>query len=129
MLFGCSSRSKTLSTKRLPEAIALDSASKIIALGVRSNKSEDLSISEKIWVVVALNDFVAGIITSAPPLEDAWEDVSPMVQTGPMQGELARVPRVGTRGKEPVFEPVHGLGPSGSSLEVILEDGLKMVLL
>ena len=71
MLFGRSPRSKTLSTERLPEAITLDSASEIIALGVRPNESEDLSILEKIWVVVTLNDFLAGIDTGVPPLEDA----------------------------------------------------------
>ena len=76
MLFGCRSRSKTLSTERLPEAIALDSASEIIAPEVHPNESEDLSISEKIWVAVTLNDFVTGLNIGAPPLEDARKDVS-----------------------------------------------------
>ena len=30
---------------------------------------------------------------------------------------------------EPIIEPVHGFDPLGSSLEVILEDGLERVLL
>ena len=38
----------------------LGSASDTIALGVCLNESEDLSISEKIWVVVTLNDFMSG---------------------------------------------------------------------
>ena len=46
-----------------------------------------------------------------------------------MQGEPAWVPNVGARGKEPVIEPVHGLYPLGSFLEVILEDGLERVLM
>ena len=74
----------------------LDSASEIIAPRVRLNESEDLSISEKIWVAVTLNDFVAGIITGAPPLEDAREDVSPVTQAGPVQVEPAQVPNVGS---------------------------------
>ena len=56
--------------------IALDSASKIIVLGVCPNESEDLSILEKIWVADTLNDFTAGFDTGAPPLEDAWEYAS-----------------------------------------------------
>ena len=71
MLLVRSSWSKTLSTKRLPEAIALDSASEIIALGVHPNESGDLSILEKIWVAVTLDDFVVGIDTGAPHLKDA----------------------------------------------------------
>ena len=67
-----------MSTERLPEAIALDSASEIIALGVCPNESEDLSISEMIWVADTLNDFVASLDTGALPLEDAREDVSPV---------------------------------------------------
>jgi hypothetical protein len=78
-----------LSTERLPEAIALGSASEIIAPGVRPNESEDLSISEKIWVTVTLNNFVAGLYTGAPPLEDAREDVSPVIQARPVQDEPA----------------------------------------
>ena len=54
LIFWHSSRSKVLSIEKLLEAIALDSASKITALGVRPNESEDLSISKKIWVVVTL---------------------------------------------------------------------------
>ena len=46
-----------------------------------------------------------------------------------MQDEPARVPSVGARGKESIIESVHGLDPSGSSLEAILEDGLERVLL
>ena len=46
-----------------------------------------------------------------------------------MQGELAQAPSVGTQGKELVIEPVHRLGPLGSSLEVLLGDDLKRVLL
>ena len=99
MLFGRSSLSKTLSTKRLPKAITPDNTREIIAPGVRPNESEDLSILEKIWVAVTLNDFVAGIITGAPPLEDAWEDVSLVIRAGPMQGEPTRVPSVGAQGK------------------------------
>ena len=95
MLFGYSSQSKTLSNERLPKAITLDSASEIIAPRVCLNESEDLSILEKIWVVVTLNDFVVGIDTGAPPLVDAREDVSPVTQAGPMYGEPARVPSVG----------------------------------
>jgi hypothetical protein len=63
----------------LPEAITLDSASETIAPGVHPNESEDLSISENIWVTVTLNDFMDGLDTGAPPLEDAREDVSLMI--------------------------------------------------
>ena len=59
--------------------IAQDSSSEIIALGVCLNESEDLSISEKIWVTDTLNDFIDGFDISAPPLEDAWEDASWMI--------------------------------------------------
>ena len=52
-----------------------------------------------------------------------------MIQVEPMHGELARALSVGARVKEPVIELVHELDPLGSSLEVILEDGLKRVLL
>ena len=76
MLLGHNSWSKTLSTERLPEAITLDSTSKIIALGVRPNESEDLSILEKIWVADTLNDFMTGFNIGTPPLEDAREDAS-----------------------------------------------------
>jgi hypothetical protein len=55
----------------VPEVIVLDSTSEIMALGVRPNKSEDLSISEKIWVIYILNDFTAGFDTGAPPSKDA----------------------------------------------------------
>jgi hypothetical protein len=109
----------------VPEVIVLDSASKVIALGVRPNKSEDLSISEKIWVIYILNDFMASFDTGVPPSEDAQEDASPVS----VQDEPAQVPSVGARGKEPVIESVHRLDPSGSSLKVILEDGLERVLL
>jgi hypothetical protein len=113
----------------VPEVIVLDSASEIIALGVRPNKSEDLSISEKIWVIYILNDFMASFDTGVPPSEDAQEDASPVIQAGSVQDEPAQVPSVGARGKEPVIESVHRLDPSGSSLKVILEDGLERVLL
>ena len=63
-------------TGRLPEAITLYGASRIIALGVHPNESEDLSNSERIWVTNTLNDFVASLDIGAPPLEDAREDVS-----------------------------------------------------
>ena len=76
LAFWRSSRLKTLSTERLPEAIVLDSASEIITPGVHKNESEDLSISEKIWVIDTLNDFTASFDTCAPPLEDAREDAS-----------------------------------------------------
>ena len=46
-----------------------------------------------------------------------------------MQDEPARVPSVGTQWKASVIEPVRGFDPSGSSLEVIPEDGLDRVLL
>jgi hypothetical protein len=59
-----------LSTERLLEAVTLDSASETIALGVRPNKSEDLSISERIWVASTLNDFIVGFDTGALPLEE-----------------------------------------------------------
>ena len=36
---------------------------------------------------------------------------------------------MGAHGKEPVIEPVRELDPSGSSLEVIPEDGFERVLL
>ena len=103
MIFRHSSWSKTLSTERLPEEITLDNASEIIALGVRPNDSEDLRISEKIWVTNTLNDFTAGFDTGAPPLEDAWEYASLVIPIGPVQDEPARVPSVGARGKEPVI--------------------------
>ena len=75
-VFWRSSRSKVLSTKRLLEAIMLDNASEIIARGVRPNMSEDLSISERIWVAHTLNDFTASFDIGAPSLEDAQEDIS-----------------------------------------------------
>ena len=95
MLFGRSSRSKTLPTERLPEAVALDSARKTIALGVCLNKSEDLSISERIWVTRTLNDFIASFNTGPLPLEDAEQDVSLVIQVVPMHGGPAWVPNVG----------------------------------
>ena len=52
-------------------AVALDSASEIIALGVHPNESEDLSISERIWITDTLKDFMAGLDIGVPPLEDA----------------------------------------------------------
>ena len=48
LVFGRSSQSKNMSTERLPEAIALASASKITSPGIHPNESEDLSILEKI---------------------------------------------------------------------------------
>jgi hypothetical protein len=54
----------------------IDSASEIMALGVRPNESKDLSISEKNWIADTPNDFMTGFNTRAPPLEDAWEDAS-----------------------------------------------------
>ena len=88
-----------------------------------------MSISKKIWVVDTLSDFMAGFDTGAPPLEDAWEYASLVIPIGPVQDEPARVPSVGAQGKEPIIKPVCALGPSGSSLEVIPEDGHKRVLL
>ena len=72
---------------------------------------------------------MTGLNIGAPPLEDAQKDVYLAIQVGPMQDEPAQVPSVGTRGMEPVIEPVRGFDPLGSSLEVILEDGLERVLL
>ena len=74
----------------------LDSSTKTIALGVHPNESEDLSISEKIWVALTLNDFTAGFDTGAPPLEDAQYDASLVIQVGPVQVEPAQVPNVGS---------------------------------
>ena len=71
LIFWHCSRSKVLSTEKLLEAIALDSASEIIALGVHPNESEDLSISERIWITDTLKDFMAGLDIGVPPLEDA----------------------------------------------------------
>ena len=129
MLFGHSSRLKALSTERFPKAITLGSASDTIDLGVHPNESEDLSISERIWVAHTHNDFMASLDIGALPLEDAWEDVSLVIWVGPTQGEPARVPSVGARGKEPITKAVHGPGPSEPSLEVIPKDDLKWVLL
>jgi hypothetical protein len=84
-----------LSTKRLLEAIGLDSASEIITLGVHPNKSADLSILEKIWITDTLNDFTASFNTSVPPLEDARGDASLVIHARPVQDEPARVPSVG----------------------------------
>ena len=50
---------------------------------------EDLGILERIWVTDTLNDFMAGFDIGSLPLGDAWEDASLVMQTGPMQGELA----------------------------------------
>ena len=107
----------------------LDSASGITTSRVCPNKSEDLSISEKIWVADTLNNFMASLNTGAPPLEDAQEDVSLVIQVEPMQAEPARVHSVGARGKELVIEPIHGLDPSRSSLGILLGDGLERLLL
>ena len=79
MLFGYSSRLKALSTEKLPEVIELGSSCETIALGVRPNKSEDLSISERIWAARTLNDFTASFDIGAPPLVDAREDASPII--------------------------------------------------
>jgi hypothetical protein len=68
-----------LSTRRLPKVIALDSSSETIALGVCLNESEDLSISERIWVAHTLNDFTTGFDTGTLPLEDTQKDVSPLI--------------------------------------------------
>ena len=57
----------------------LDSTNETIALGVCLNESEDLCISERIWVARTLNDFTAGFDIGAPPLEDARKDVYPMI--------------------------------------------------
>jgi len=76
LLFGRSSRSKDLSTERVTEAITLGSASDTIAPGVHLNESENLSISERIWVAHTLNDFTASFDIGAPSLEDAQEDIS-----------------------------------------------------
>ena len=65
-----------MSTERLPEAIMLGSASETIAPGVCLSETEDLSISERIWVARTLNDFMAGFNIGTPPLEDAWKVVS-----------------------------------------------------
>jgi hypothetical protein len=83
LVFRRSSQSKISWTKGLPEVIALTSANKIIALGVRPNEIEDLSISEMIWVADTLNDFVVGLDTGTPLLEDAQEDASLVIQAGP----------------------------------------------
>ena len=80
-----------MSTERMPKAIALGSASDTIALGVRTNESEDLSISERIWVADTLNDFMAGLNIGVPPLKDAQEDVSLVIQVEPMQSDLFRL--------------------------------------
>ena len=68
-----------MSTERLPEAVTLDSASETISPGVCPNESGDLSILERIWVARTLNDFTASFDTGAPALEDAREDVSPLI--------------------------------------------------
>ena len=57
----------------------LDNASETLASGVHPNDSEDLSILERIWVARTLNDFTASFDTGAPALEDAREDVSPLI--------------------------------------------------
>ena len=57
----------------------LGSASETIAPGVCLSETEDLSISERIWVARTLNDFTASFDTGAPALEDAREDVSPLI--------------------------------------------------
>ena len=49
-----------MSTEKLPKAIVLGSACETIALGVHPNKSEDLSLSERIWAAHTLDDFTAG---------------------------------------------------------------------
>ena len=84
LVFRHSSQSKISLIEELPEAIALVGANEIISLEVFPNESEDLSISEMIWVSDTLNDIVAGIDIGAPLSEDAWEDVSPVIQAGPV---------------------------------------------
>ena len=54
----------------------LDSTSETIAPGVRPNESEDLSISERIWVAHTLIDFMTSFDIGALPLEVTQEDVS-----------------------------------------------------
>jgi hypothetical protein len=44
-----------------------------------------LNYSEKIWVDDTLNDFVAGFHIGMPPLNDAQEDVSLVIQGEPVQ--------------------------------------------
>ena len=95
LVFGRSPRSKILLAEKLSKAIALAIVSEITAPGVRLNKSEDLNILDRIWVAVTLNDFMAGLDTGTPHLEDVREDVSPVIQAEPMQGEPTRVPSVG----------------------------------
>jgi hypothetical protein len=56
--------------------MALDNASEIIALGVHLNEGEYLSISEKIWVANALNDFTASFGIGVQSLEYAQEVAS-----------------------------------------------------
>ena len=57
----------------------LASANKITTPDVHPNVSEDLSISEMIWVSNTLNDIMVGIDTGSPLSEDAREDVSPVI--------------------------------------------------
>jgi hypothetical protein len=85
LFFERSSQSNVSLTERLPVVITLDNASQIIVLAVFPNDSEDLNYSEKIWVDDTLNDFMAGFHTGAPPLNDAQEDVSPVIQEEPVQ--------------------------------------------
>jgi hypothetical protein len=73
-------------TRRLPEAIALDGASRITTLGIHPNESEDLSNSGEIWVTDTLNDFMACLNTGTPPLKDAQEDVSLVIPGEPCVG-------------------------------------------
>jgi hypothetical protein len=63
---------KGLTTKGIPMAIALSSASQVTASGVRSNKNN----SDKGWVDDTINDLMSGFNIGTPPLEDAQEDVS-----------------------------------------------------
>ena len=88
-----------------------------------------MSISEKIWVADTLNNFVAILNIGAPPLEDAQEDVSLVIQAEQVQGKPSWVSSLGTRGEEPIVEPIHNLDPLRTSLWILLEDGLERVLL
>ena len=119
MLFGRSSRLKALSTERFPKAITLGSASDTIDLGVHPNESEDLSISERIWVAHTLNGFTTGFDIGAPPLEDAREDASLVIQMGPVHGEPAWVPNVGTRGNSLPLSQFVGLTSGGCLREFL----------
>lgn len=86
------------------------------------------NLENAVWVEDTLNDMIACFTIGTPPIENEWEDVSPMAKGEPMQDDPARVPSLGTQGKEPIAEPSRILDPLGTSSSAMPRDGPKCKL-